>query len=287
MVSNTDEEDQLNEHVQDPGDPDGVIEAERQRVWQEKHPAPSATPSAEYKPKHRVIKTVLVLLVLAAAVGGAYMLGSHQAGKHQQTSKGEASASASSEAKQNAQSATVPTKNYSSTNFGLSFDYPSDWTLSDTTAKLTLTSPAIPLMTAVGAKVSAHVVVTIQNQQTSVPGFPSGGAVASLASDDLTYKQPSSVQRGQTYLSYLSYTQPNGLDALYLTGNNGYQQGQAIPMSDIAQGNPLVSVGFEKCSANTCSGGTADSVTLLASDWKSAAMSSEVTDLLESIIING
>src|SRR5262249_437041 len=130
------------------------------------------------------------------------------------------------------------TKHYDSTKYTLSFDYPQNWIVAETDKKLTITSPNYPMKTRSGAE-AGHVIVTIQNQQTSVPGYPSGGRVGSMESQKLTYKAPSAVQGSETYLSFLGYSGSTGIDALYLTGDNGYQKGQAISMSDVARGNPL------------------------------------------------
>jgi len=273
-----DESDKLNEHVFEPGDPDGVVAAEERMRWQERHPKPPTTPKPQYKHKRRWPAVLVVILLLVAASFGAYLFGKHEAAKKQVVTKKQTVIVSST--------VTTQTKNYNSTNYSLSFNYPANWTISDTTQKLTVTSPSMELESVVGAKVKAHVVVTIENQQTTIPGFPSGGAVAALSSDDINYTQPSSVQRAQTYLSYLSYTESNGLDGMYVTGNNGYQQGQQVPMSDIVEGDPLISVGFESCESNTCNSGTPDAMTLQASSWKASSAYQAVTKLIESIVID-
>lgn len=281
--NSSDEPDELNEHVHDPADPDGLVAAEKWRRLQERqerHPAPTSTPQAVYKPKHVWSKLLIVLVIVVAAVYGAYWFGNYEATK--KTDK-KAQTTASQSQKQSSQTAVTTTKQYTSTNYSLSFNYPEDWTVNDTTAKLTVTSPATKLAIPTGAKTNVHVIVTIQNPETTIPGFPSGGAVAALASNLISYAQPSSVQRAQTYLSYLSYTAANGLDAVYVTGNIGYQQGQQIPMSDIVQGNPLISVMFESCAETSCTDGKP--VTLSASDWQSSTVNKQITSLLESLVV--
>jgi hypothetical protein len=279
-----DEEDELNEHVDDPGDPDGVHAAEEEQRWREEHPLPPVTPGGAAKRRHPLIKVLIILIVIIAAAFGAYWFGGH-----------EGSTPAKKTGTQHAQTGTpnhplVPaetlTKHYDSTIYTLSFDYPATWAVSDTTTKLTVTSPAMQLSAIGGKKVDAHIVVTVQNQQASIPGFPASGALATLASDKLTYKQPTSIQRAQTYLSYLGYSTTNGLDVLYITGDSGYQQGQQVPMSDVVKGNPLISVTFETCASSGCSTGTPVPQTLLASSWLATQASKDVTSLLESIQLN-
>jgi len=283
-----DEPDELNEHVQDPGDPDGLVAAEQRKHWQETHPTNpvSASQRPPYRHKRLWPAIIAVVIVLAAAAFGSYWLGSHQASKKQAAHTSQNQSKQTSQQQSGANKpATTATKHYDSGNFTLSFDYPETWKVSDTPAKLTVTSPAMQLATGVGAKTNAQVVVTIQNQQTTIPGFPSGGAVAALNSDHLTYKQPSTVQRAQTYMSYLSYTGPTDLDAIYITGDSGYQAGQQVPMSDVVKGNPLISVSFNACSDENCT--SPKPVTLSAHAWQSTAASKDVANLVQSLVLQG
>lgn len=273
--------DVLNEHFDEPGDPDGVVAADEQRHWQETHPSPEPLPPARRKRKHRLLKAFVVLVVITAAATGAFKFGDYKASAPAAKPITPAPAVPKQAAKP-----VVVIKHYDSVTYTLGLDYPKDWTVSDTTAKLTVTSPSMELTTSSGAKVSGHVVATIQNKQPTIAAFPVDGAVAVLASDKLTYKQPSAVQRAQTYVSYLSYSAANGLNAVFVTGDNGYLQAQNIPLSDVIAGDPLISVSFETCATADCATGTPVPITLLASSWKTASFSSQVTALLESIQLN-
>jgi hypothetical protein len=285
LIDEHDELDDLNEHVELPGDPDGLVAAEEQRKWQAQHPKPSFAAAPPAKRKRRWPIVLLVVLLIAAAAAGAYWFGNKQADK---TSSGSSTQQTNKTAGQKAASpatTAVPTKHYDSTTYTLGIDYPQTWALSDTSAKLTLISPAMQLVTASGAT-SGHAVVTFQNQQTTIAGYPSGGALAALESYKLTYKQPTSVQRAQSYVSYLGYAQTTGLNALYVTGDNGYQQGQQVPMSDIIKGNPLISVTFQTCASSDCSTGTPTPITLLAAKWNDSAISKTILTLLASVTLD-
>ncbi|HSX05278.1 MAG TPA: hypothetical protein VLF69_02330 [Candidatus Saccharimonadales bacterium] len=280
---NYDEPDDLNDLVDNPGDPDGVVAGEEQQKWQAGHPAQN--PVMEYQQKRRWPMIILILLVLAAATFGAYWYGNKQASKNHSSSSSGTAAGSTSHRRLPPEPTVAPAKHYDSTTYTLGFDYPEDWTVNDTTDKLTITSPAVRLTTTHGDK-DVHVVVTIQNPQSTIPGYPAGGATAALLSQKLTYKQPSAVQRAQTYLSFLGYTSATSLDVLYITGDNGYQQGQQVPMSDVAKGNPLISVAFQTCSSDNCKTGTPTPVSLKANTWANTGVDKQMTDLLESIILD-
>lgn len=272
------DQDVLNEHWEEPGDPDGVIAEDQKRQWQERHPAPEPTPPARRKRKHGFLKFLVIVIIIAAAAVGAFKFGDYKA-----TPATPKTTPKVASTPKTVTPATIPIKHADSTNFLLGFDYPQDWTVVDTAAKLTVTSPSVQLSTVAGAKTSGHVVVTMQNQQTTIAGYPADGAVAVLESAKLTYKQPSAAQRAQTYLSYLSYASATGLNTLYVTGDNGYLAQQYVPLSDVVLGNPLVSVTFQTCATADCATGTPTPVVLLASSWNSASFAKQVLALLESI----
>lgn len=273
-----DEDDELNEHVTDPGDPDGVVADEKIKEWQKSHPLPVT----DTKRKRRWPKVLLVLVVLAVIAAVVFRLNSKPA-KAPATNVQTTSSTKNQQAATNSEATT--TAHYDSTTYTLSFDYPQTWKVSDTTTKLTVTSPEVSLTGADGKSTKAHVVVSMQNQQTTITGYPSGGAFASLASDKLSYKQPTQIQRAQTYVSYLGYADQSNLDAIYVTGDNGYTQGQTVPMSDVVKGNPLISVSFLNCSTIDCSNG-GSALKLQASAWKSGQASKDVTALIESLQLN-
>jgi hypothetical protein len=274
-----DEPDALNEHVQNPGDPDGLVAAEARKKWQAERAAPQM-PVLPPRRKHKWPWVIVIVVLIAGAAYGAYWFGSSQADKKSgsATTAQKQSATQNSQSKSQKKTAVVPTKHYDSVTYTLGFDYPQTWTVSDTATKLTIASPTIPLNTIAGTTVNGHVVVTIQNAQSTVVGYPAGGANAAIESKKLTYKTPTPVQRAQTYLSYLGYGKAHALDALYITGDSGYQKDQSVPMADVARGNPLI--------GNDCATGTPTYLTLLVDKWPAMTESKQVEDLLQSITLD-
>jgi hypothetical protein len=286
-----DEPDALNEHVESPGDPDGLVAAEERRKWMAEHTATEAAPQPKPRRKRRWPVWVLVLVVVAAAAAGVYWFGNKQASKNTSTDTklsgtAKQSGGATTQTPKTDDMPSVPTKHYDSTNYTLGIDYPENWKVSDTATKLTIASPSVALPSADGTTVNGHVVLTIQKQQGSIAGYPSGGATAVLLSKKLSYKQPTSVQRAQTYLSYLSYGKVDGLNALYITGDNGYQQGQLVPQNDVIRADPLIGAVFESCTSDDCATGTPTPLTLMASKWDGLGMGKQLTAVFESLTLN-
>jgi hypothetical protein len=282
--------DTLNEYVLEPGDPDGVIEEEQRQAEAKKRSTQPLTTTPVSQKKRRAWPVVLLVLVLlAAAIAGSYWFGSRKAAAPAQTTT-----KATTAPKQKAMTKPVALKHYDSTTYTLGLDYPETWTLSDTAARLSLQSPSTEVKTSDGSTSNVRAVITIQNPQTTsgakpsvLDNFPADGAVATVSSDKLSYKKPTEVQRAETYLSYLSYGSAKGLDRLFLTGDNGYQQGQLVPVSDVSKGNPLVGVAFATCTNNDCV--VSDNPTyqnLERAAYKSSELAKQVTAILESLQFN-
>jgi hypothetical protein len=281
-VEPVDEEtiDVLNEHVEEPGDPDGLVAADEKRQSRQYQQLTDAQLDSRPARKRRWPVRLVLLVIIVLAAMGAYWFGNHQADKASVTQ-----AKVPATQSQNVTPISVLTKHYDSTTYTVGFDYPENWVVADNAAKLTVTSPSLQLTAQDTTKVSGRIVLTIQNPQSMVPGFPAAGAIAALESDKVTYKQPTSIQRAQTYVSYLGYGSQNALDTIFITGDGGYQQGQKVAMSDITKGNPLIGVAFEACSKNDCNMATT-ALSVLAMNWKSSAVASQVTSLIQSIQLN-
>lgn len=250
-------------------------------------PPPQPKPPKQHKKRKRWPWIVVLVILLAAGAAAYYWLAVRKAAapaKPAAVSQQTDNAAQSSTGTPLAQ--TTVTKHYDSSNYLLGFDYPDTWSVIDAATKLTVTSPAFTLTDADGKQVSAHAQVVIRSRQTTLAEFSAGNGVAALQSQKLTYKKPTQNQRAQTYLTFVRYANsPVGLDALYITGDNGYQAGQSIPMSDIVQTDPLISVIFLQCSAADCSG-SPTALHISADAWSNKTLNTQVSGVLESLAIN-
>ena len=221
------------------------------------------------KKKHLWVRIVLMVVLVAALAAGGYWLWHTESKHHTNDTK----ATATQKSTPATSSQAIATSPHTSTGLSLSFNYPQGWTVSDTGgATLTVTSPAMTLKSANNQNVTGQVIATIQSQQSTIPAFQKGDATAVMSSQKITYTQPTQDQRAQTYISFLSYagSTSSGIDGVYITGDDGYQQGQNIPQSDVVQVNPLITVTFKKCANSGCTG-TSTPLTLAASSWNSSA----------------
>jgi hypothetical protein len=221
----------------------------------------------------------IILLLLAA--GGAvdwWLL------KHPDTKKPAQAPTTQSKPKS---ATTSATKHYESTGFDLAFDYPENWTVTDSgDGKLKVSSPAMQLTDATGQAQNGQIVLNIQNKDSADLGaFKTGSAVAVLDSEKIDYTKPSTTQRKSTYISYLQYantTTMGALDSIYVTGDFGYQRKQTIPETDILKVDPLIAVMFLKCADQKCSGKPTE-MSVQSTTWNADANAKLVMNTLKSL----
>ena len=174
-----------------------------------------------------------------------------------------------------------PTKSYTSPNLYLTFSYPANWTIVDSGGgTMTATSPTMQLKDAAGQNVSGKITMTIQTSAQTLPGFATGNATAAIASQKIAYTHPTQTQRADTYVSFLTYastTSPNGLDAIYISADNGYTVGQAIPQADLIPVSPIISLTFSDKSGKA--------MTISANSWDDSSFSAPILAILESFSI--
>jgi hypothetical protein len=234
------------------------------------------------------LAVLLVLLLLGGLAGGGYWYMTHK-----NTAPAASAPQAQKPTQQSApaapqQNAAASLKDYQSTSFPVSLKYPSDWTVSDTAPKLTITSTKQTFTNAAGKQVSGQVIVMIRPKQKALPEFKAGAAAAVMDSKKVNYTQPAAGQRGSTYLSYLQYastTTKGALDGIYVTGNSGYQKTQTVPQADVVRVDPLIDVYFVECPNDTCAPNAA-ATSVESAAWSASPLSKTVEDILMSLSIS-
>lgn len=174
-------------------------------------------------------------------------------------------------------------KEYSAAQMGLSLKYPSSWVVDEAAGEVLFRSPAAALP---GMKpgVKGKVEVTIRAKGQPLPEFEKGNATSTRQSELLKYVNPTQSQRANTHLTFVAHApETNGMKAMYITGDNGYQKDQAVPQIDVANMDPIITVTFMVCSDQSC---TSNSPTSLESSaWDDKDFSSTIRAILQSITI--
>lgn len=231
----------------------------------------------------RVLPAIVIILLLAAIGAGVYW----KFLRKQPPAQAPSPAATAQPQPPATTGFATQTKNYTSSSFGLSLDYPEDWKVNEAASdQLYITSPAIKLTDASGQNTTGKVMLSIKGKQQPQPEFDTGNAVAARDSEKIAYAKPSQNQRAQTYLSFLQYpvSASGALDGLYITGDTGYLKGQAIPKADFVPIEPIISVTFLKDCA-TC---TADDsrISVAATMWDDSQFATAIKTMLQSLTIN-
>ena len=228
------------------------------------------------KSKRNKLIFIIVFLVLVGGGAAAYFL------FLKSDKPKEAPQTAQPQAEQQAQ--VVESEKYNSTEMRLSFDYPKNWKIDDATQGLIkVESPVTKLKDVNGEQSDGKVVLTFLSAGSEVPGFKKGtSATAVMDSLKITYDTPSQSQREQTYLSFAGFG-ASGLDAVFVTGDSGYQKDQFIPESDVKKSDPIISVTFYGCNDAKCEGEGSGSYTVATSEWADNQMLQATQPILKSL----
>jgi hypothetical protein len=234
----------------------------------------------ERKFLRRLVKTVVLLVVIAGCGMGAYVFGAHY--NTSKTASSIKATTASSTTK-----VTPPTQIFTSNYQDLTFVYPTDWKVQETSTVITATSPVLKLTSYARQIVTGHIIFQVRAQDVALNEFSAGAATAALNSQIINYAAPASGQRASTYISFLNYanSKGGGIDGIYITGNAGYQSGQDAPESDVQSVSPVVSFTFSKCTNKVCSG-TTTPLTIASQNWSEKAFSGPLLAMFESLAIS-
>ena len=234
--------------------------------------------SKKPRKNNRTYLIIGIIIIVILVIAGGYLLL-----KHKNTIQTKKSTPKTTQTTSNV--STTPTAkmtSYSSTNFNLSVNYPSDWVISDTPSILSITSPETSLKDANNNVVQGRIVINVSPKGQLPTDFGNSPATAVLNSQLISYTNPTPAQDAQTYISFLQYastTTLGGLNGIYVTGNYGYLKGQNISQTDIQSVDPLVRVSFEKCS-KSCENLTP--LVISASDWSKSSFSLPILNIIKS-----
>lgn len=231
------------------------------------------------KKRHLGLVIGLVVGVLLVAGAAAFYVFNK---RHASTT----SAGPTSQASEQPKAVINPTtKRYSSSQFYLDIDLPADWEIKDEAGSgiMTATSPNIAIPTA-GTKTTGKIILTMRDKSQKLTEFDKGNATGVMDSEKIVYTKPSSAQRGQTYISFLNYptsTSTSLINGVYITGDFGYKQDQAIPKVDIQKVDPIISLTFMACDG-TCT----KTLGITSEAWQSADFGGSLKKILQSLTVN-
>ncbi len=235
----------------------------------------NSTPVRKEKRKRRK-KSIIFLVLALLIIGGAAAYFLTKPKKAAENTQAQAPAQETVEA-------PVSTENFVSQDLKLTFDYPSNWTVDDnTTGQIRVVSPKVSIKNADGQAADGSVVVLIRSKSLPLSEF-SANAQAVQASEKFSYTSPTSNQRQETFLSFLSFgASSSAVDSVFITGDSGYQQGATVSKADLTPVEPIVSIAFYACDKAECEESTA----FMFEEWGSNKIFTTAKEILRSLSIN-
>ena len=226
----------------------------------------------------------VVILVLVVALGGS---GYWFYKNRKSSNKPAESAQTAQNSTPAADKITTETKKFESVNFKLSFDYPGNWTASEDNAEqITVLSPDLKLKDVDGKDVTGQIYFRIRAKGQKLEALDGSSATAILNSEKIAYTSPTQVQRASTYISFLRYAENSqGLDAIYITGDLGYEKDQTVLKTDIEKVDPIISIEFYLCPNSGCVG-LSGMYGIGVETWADENISVSLENMLKSLVIN-
>lgn len=227
--------------------------------------------------RRRVVLLVLAVILVLGAVGyGAYRYVNRPASP-------ERSAQDTDQTDRSEETATL--ENFSSRELGIKLEYPSDWTVDESVSdQVSLISPQTDLP-GESDDMSAKVVVTVRANDGTLPGFDDDSALAVRDSIKLAYESPSQIQRAETYLSFVSHSSAETMDAIYITGDFGYRADAIVSKEDILHTDPTVSVRFYACQDDVCDIEESNAIAIRTTVWEDNRALQAALGILKSLHI--
>lgn len=228
------------------------------------------------KKRNRILAMMLLMLVVLGVAG--YFLFQKTDTPNQQQAPQTAQPQQT-----DGQAITTKIEEFVSQDMNLSFEYPGSWSVDDSTKGLVKVDSSVTKLTDInGEQSDAKAIITFLSTGSEVPGFGESSATATRDSEKIAYSSPSQSQRAKTYLSFAAFGR-SGLDAVFVTGDSGYQTGQLIPESDIKKGDPIISVTFYGCDDAACAGEGSGAYTIRTDEWESNETLQAIQNLLKSL----
>ena len=255
-------------------------------------------PTEGQQPKHRSYRWLVIaasLLVIALA-GIATYWALHRSQPKPSTTTTSSTAATSTSPTVDTSTNTTPTTYISNgKDLNLSFVYPANWQVSPPSSNnandqtITATSPRTSMADTNDQSVVARAVVTIRPKGSDLTELDSGVATLAQNSVQIAYANPTKVQHGYPYITFIHLAggNPNGLfEEVMITGANKFTKNQTISPYSLLQLDPVVSVTFYQCLTQTCTGDGAKPLSVTNEIWQSSDLGQQVLSLFQSLQIH-
>lgn len=178
-----------------------------------------------------VFKKIVVVLLVAGALAGLgfgvykFFFADGDSSKESAQIQSEQTTSQEPESEVNAQSLTEA---YTSSTLRLDFMYPEDWSVNEVDRGISVISPEFTYITADDEEITGNFKIYIRKGARSVDGKYLGRGFAIERSEKISYSQPESGQREDTYLTAFGLDKPDNFGYFVIQGNFDLKKGGTL-----------------------------------------------------------
>ncbi len=147
---------------------------------------------------------------------------------------------------------TPQTLHYVSDALKLEFDYPSDWRIGSNPDNTYITIQSAPFQVnyTTGAQAKVRGYLTIYNEYPESNLDVESKSQIAAASEKLVYKNPTKIQRSETFLSFAHpslYNNTNIVTAAFISSDLSYSPGQIVGSKNFTKTSPFIIFRLTEC----------------------------------------
>lgn len=198
-------------------------------------PESSTKPVKHKKPKSKrsfgslAKKLAIVAMVSAVLAGLAFGVYKLLIDKDENVpAQNESQSAPAPPAEEAAADAQPLTESYSSPTLRMDFMYPSDWTVNEADRAITVTSPDFTYADIEGQEINGHFRLYIRKGTDSSDSKYLGRGFAIKPSEKISYSQPESGQRKDTFLTAFGLDKPDNFAYFIVQGNFDLKKGDTL-----------------------------------------------------------
>ncbi len=238
----------------------------------------------------------VVVVVLGLATGGYLLFKPNKATAPQSNSSANSTQPAPQVVSGSNSNASLINYVSNGHDLNLSFQYPSNWTVTPPSndnasdQPIILNSPSTTITAADGSTATGKVTVEVRPGSATISELDSGNPVAAQTSTQMAYSNPTPNQYQYPYLTYLHFQTglgtPGAFEEVMITGEQTFSAKTPVTSSSLTTLDPIISASFYRCSTTACSGTGSGVLSISYTTWQSDPLFQQVNTILESFKLN-
>ena len=253
---------------------------------------PPETPKPSTPKRKSWLKIAIIVVVTLVVVGSVLYFIGHKSPKP----KGHVSGQKIVQVTPSTSSSTITKYLSNGNDLNLSFNYPNNWTVTPISndnkndQAITLTSPLTTVINANNDSIVGKIVIQVRPGTDTASELNSNSPIASLASTQIAYSQPTPNQTSYPFISFIHFSDGSkatgSFEEVMITGGLSFSQGQSISAQNVSGLDPIISANFYQCASQSCTGSSESFLSINLDTWQNTTIFKQVLAIFESFQLN-